>query len=139
MNDLCRREGTKPRSYYAWTKKFMESGKKRLTCDSVRDATRQEIQVLKNENDGLKQLVAELSLEVYRLKKNGHPDATRHCRYQRMSATEKAEVLTKVASLLSPNVWSSESGASPRAPTTGGSDNRGWMTGQETAQHHGTA
>ena len=41
VNDLCRREGIKPHSYYAWTKEFMEAGKERLTRDSVRDATRQ--------------------------------------------------------------------------------------------------
>ena len=69
MNDLCRREGIKPHSYYSWTKEFMEAGKERLTRDSVRDATRQEIQALKRENGELKQLVAELSLEAYRLKK----------------------------------------------------------------------
>ena len=69
VNDLCRREGIKPHSYYAWTKEFMEAGKERLTRDSVRDATRQELQALKRENCELKQLVAELSLEVYRLKK----------------------------------------------------------------------
>ncbi len=73
MNDLCRREGIKPHSYYAWTKEFMEAGKERLTRDSVRDATRQEIQALKRENGELKQLVAELSLEVYRLKKTAIP------------------------------------------------------------------
>ena len=27
VNDLCRREGIKPHSYYAWTKDFMETGK----------------------------------------------------------------------------------------------------------------
>ena len=43
VNDLCRREGIKPHSYYSWTKEFMEAGKERLTRDSVRDATRQEI------------------------------------------------------------------------------------------------
>ena len=69
VNDLCRREGIKPHSYYAWTKEFMEAGKERLTRDSVRDATRQEIQAHKRENSELKQLVAELSLEAYRLKK----------------------------------------------------------------------
>ena len=73
VNDLCRREGIKPHSYYAWTKEFMEAGKERLTRDSVRDATRQEIQALKRENDELKQLVAELSLEAYRLKKTAIP------------------------------------------------------------------
>ena len=40
VNDLCRREGIKPHSYYAWTKEFMEAGKERLSCDTVRDATR---------------------------------------------------------------------------------------------------
>ncbi len=73
VNDLCRREGIKPHSYYSWTKEFMEAGKERLTRDSVRDATRQEIQALKRENGELKQLVAELSLEAYRLKKTAIP------------------------------------------------------------------
>ena len=64
VNDLCRREGIKPHSYYAWTKEFMEAGKERLTRDSVRDATRQEIEQLKRENSELKQLVGELSREM---------------------------------------------------------------------------
>ena len=29
VSDLCRREGIKPYSYYAWTKEFMETGKER--------------------------------------------------------------------------------------------------------------
>ena len=76
VNDLCRREGIKPHSYYAWTKEFIEAGKDRLTRDTVRDATRQEIQELKRESFELKQLVAELSLEVYRLKKTAIPMPT---------------------------------------------------------------
>jgi len=43
VNELCRREGIKPGAFYAWTKDFMEAGKERLTRDTVRDATRQEI------------------------------------------------------------------------------------------------
>ena len=62
VSDLCRREGIKPHSYYAWTKEFMEAGKERLTRDAVRDATQQEVHQLKRENVELKQLVAELSL-----------------------------------------------------------------------------
>jgi len=72
VSDLCRREGIKPGVFYAWTKEFkefMEAGKERLTRDTVRDATRQEIEHLKRENHDLKQLVAHLSLEVHRLKK----------------------------------------------------------------------
>ena len=69
VNELCRREGIKPGAYYAWTKDFMEAGKERLTRDTVRDATRQEINEIKRESTDLKHLVADLSLEVYRLKK----------------------------------------------------------------------
>ena len=73
VSDRCRREGIKSHSSYAWTKEFMEAGKERLARDSVRDATRQEIHVLKRENGELKQLVADLSLEAYRLKKTALP------------------------------------------------------------------
>ena len=73
VSDLCRREGIKPGVFYAWTKEFMEAGKERLTRDTVRDATRQEIGHLKRENYDLKQLVADLSLEVHRFKKTAIP------------------------------------------------------------------
>ncbi len=73
VSDLCRREGIKPGVFYAWTKEFMEAGKERLTRDTVRDATRQEIEHLKRENNDLKQLVADLSLEVHRIKKTAIP------------------------------------------------------------------
>ena len=76
----------------------MEAGKERLTRETVRDATGQEIQQLRRDNDELKQLVADLSLEVYRIKKNGYPSACRRRRYQRMSASEKTTVLARVAS-----------------------------------------
>ena len=73
VSDLCRREGIKPHSYYAWTKEFMEAGRERLTRDMVRDATQQEVQALRRENVELKQLVAELSLEGHRLEKTAIP------------------------------------------------------------------
>ncbi len=73
VSDLCRREGIKPHSYYSWTKEFMEAGKERLTRDSVRDATRDEVRQLKRESGDLKRLVADLSLEVYHLKKTSIP------------------------------------------------------------------
>jgi transposase len=73
VKDLCRREGIKPGAYYAWTKDFLEAGKERLTRDTARDATRQEIDDLKRENSELKHLVADLSLESYRLKKTAIP------------------------------------------------------------------
>jgi transposase len=74
IRDLCRREGIKPSTYYAWLKDFMEAGKERLTRDITRDATRSEIQELKRDNARLKTLVAELSLQVHVLKKTAAPD-----------------------------------------------------------------
>ena len=73
VSDRRRREGIKSHSYCAWTKEFMEAGKERLARDSVRDTTRQEIHALERQNGELKQLVADLSLEAYRLKKTAMP------------------------------------------------------------------
>ena len=73
INDLCRREGIKPHSYYAWTKEFMEAGKERLSRDTARDATRQEVEQLRRENSELKHLAGELSLELARVKKTAIP------------------------------------------------------------------
>jgi transposase len=74
IRDLCRREGIRPSTYYAWLKDFMEAGKERLTRDITRDATKTEIQEIKRENARLKTMVAELSLQVYILKKTAAPD-----------------------------------------------------------------
>ena len=51
----------------------MEAVKDRLTRATVWDATRQEIQQLRRENNEFKQVVADLSLEAYRLKKTAIP------------------------------------------------------------------
>ena len=74
VSDLCRREGINPNVYYAWLKEFMEAGKSRLAAESVRDATQLEVDGLKQQNQQLKQLVAELSLEVLVLKKTAIPE-----------------------------------------------------------------
>jgi len=73
IRDLCRREGIRPSTYYAWLKDFMEAGKERLTRDITRDATRTELQEIKRENARLKTLVAELSLQVHVLKNTAAP------------------------------------------------------------------
>ena len=73
VNELCRREGIKPANFYSWTKEFMEAGKQRLSRDTTRDATRQEINALKRENVDLQQIVAELSLDLHRVKKTSIP------------------------------------------------------------------
>ena len=36
---LCRREGLAPNLYDRWSKEFLEAGKKRLLCDTTREAT----------------------------------------------------------------------------------------------------
>jgi transposase len=68
--DLCRREGIHPTIYYKWLKDFMEAGKGRLRGDARREATSDEVTQLRGENERLKQLVADLSLENLALKKS---------------------------------------------------------------------
>ena len=51
----------------------MEAGKERLARNTVRDATRYEIEQLKRENGELKEIVADLLLETHRLKKTAIP------------------------------------------------------------------
>jgi transposase len=58
VRDLCRREGIRPNVYYARLRDFMEAGKERLARDTVRDATRGEVDDLKRENERLKQLLS---------------------------------------------------------------------------------
>ena len=70
VSAVCRREGISANIYYKWLKDFMEAGKSRLKGDETRDATRGEVQELKRENERLKQLVAELSLDNMVLKKS---------------------------------------------------------------------
>lgn len=74
VSELCRREGIRPNVYYAWLKDFMEAGKARLQADTVRDATRAEVDGFRRENEQLKQLVAELSLAALVLKKTAIPE-----------------------------------------------------------------
>jgi transposase len=70
VSELCRREGIAPTVYYKWLKDFMEAGRGRLRGDSQRQATAEEVKGLRQENERLKQLVAELSLDNMVLKKS---------------------------------------------------------------------
>ena len=67
--ELCRREGISPNLYYNWSKEFLEAGKKRLKGNTQREATSGEVLELRGENRQLKQVVAELLLEIRKLKK----------------------------------------------------------------------
>ncbi len=51
----------------------MEAGKERLARNTVRDATRHEIDQLKHENGELKEIATDLLLENHRLKKAAIP------------------------------------------------------------------
>lgn len=66
---ICRRENIHQNLYYKWSKEFLEAGKKRLKGDTKREANSGEVKNLKDENDELKRLVAELSLKNRILKK----------------------------------------------------------------------
>ena len=60
---ICRREGIAPSLYYKWSKTFLQAGKRRLKGDTLREANSDEVSELRQENEQLKQLVAELSLK----------------------------------------------------------------------------
>ena len=47
--ELCRREGIATSMYYGWSKDFLEAGKRRLTGDTARSATSEEVKALKRE------------------------------------------------------------------------------------------
>lgn len=68
--ELCRRERIHPHIYYSWLKDFMEGGKARLRKDGAREATAEDVGVLRRENERLKLIVADQMLEVTLLKKS---------------------------------------------------------------------
>jgi transposase len=70
ISEICRREGIYPSVYYKWSKAFLEAGKRRLNGDTIREATSEDVSGLRMENEQLKQLVAELSLDTRILKKS---------------------------------------------------------------------
>ena len=72
--ELCRREGIPSNVYYRWSKDFLEAGKKRLSGDSAREATSDEVKGLRREAAALKEVVADLTLENRLLKKSMRGD-----------------------------------------------------------------
>ena len=68
--ELCRREGIAESLYYAWSKEFLEAGKRRLAGDTARAATGGEVKDLRREAQELKAVVAEQTLELRLLKKS---------------------------------------------------------------------
>jgi len=70
ISELCRHEGIHQNMYYKWSKEFLEAGKQRLSGDTKREADRQEVKEMRNENEQLKVVVAELTLRNRNLKKS---------------------------------------------------------------------
>jgi len=68
--ELCRREGIAQSLYYKWSKEFLEAGKQRLSGNTKRQADSEQVNSIKDENEQLKLLVAELALKNKVLKKS---------------------------------------------------------------------
>ena len=66
---LCRRGGIADSLYYSWPKEFLDAGKRRLAGDTAREATSQEVKMLRAEARALKDALAEKMLENRLLKK----------------------------------------------------------------------
>jgi transposase len=68
--ELCRREGLNQNVYYRWSKEFLEAGKQRLSGNTKREATSDEVVTLRKENNQLKQVLADTVLKNAVLKKS---------------------------------------------------------------------
>lgn len=68
--EICRHEGLAPSMCYKWSKGSLEAGKRQPNGDTKRKATSDKVTELRQENEQLKQLVAELSLSNRILKKS---------------------------------------------------------------------
>ena len=67
---ICRREGIHATVYYRWLRDALEAAKGRLRWDTRREMNRSEVQELRRENEQLKGLVADYTLQVTVLKKS---------------------------------------------------------------------
>ena len=68
--ELCRHESIAESLYYAWSKEFLEAGKRRLVGDTTRAATSGEVKDLRREAQELKAVVGERALELRPLRKS---------------------------------------------------------------------
>ena len=58
--ELCRKYSINESQFYKWNKEVLEAGKKRLSGDTTRDASDDQVIELKKENQRLKVMVADL-------------------------------------------------------------------------------
>jgi transposase len=57
---ICRKYNIHQNNYFKWSKDFIEAGKRRLSGDVLREATRDEVAELRKMNELLKQELGEL-------------------------------------------------------------------------------
>ena len=68
--ELCRKYSINESQFYRWNKEFLEAGKKQLSGDTIRQATSDEVNELRKENQRLKEIVADLVLRYDIVKKS---------------------------------------------------------------------
>ena len=68
--EICRKYSIQESQFYKWNKEFLEAGKKRLSGDTTRDATSDEVAELRKENQRLKEAVADLVIRYDIVKKS---------------------------------------------------------------------
>ena len=66
---ICRKYDIHQNNYFKWSKEFIEAGKRRLSGDTLREATRDEVTELRRMNELLKRELGELYLDNKELKK----------------------------------------------------------------------
>ena len=69
ISAICRKHGIHVNNYFKWSKEFIEAGKRRLSGDTLREATRDEVTDLRRMNDLLKRELGEMYVENKELKK----------------------------------------------------------------------
>ena len=104
------------------TKEFIEAGKKRLSRDTTQDANRQEINALKRKSEDLKDLVAEVSLNLHRLKKTSALSLDEG--HQRMNVDGRPKSFRRLSHPQAPSARFCQSLEYPRATATAGKPDR---------------
>ena len=66
---ICRKYAIHQNNYFKWSKEFIEAGKRRLSGDTLREATLDEVADLLRMNDLLKRELGEMYVENEELKK----------------------------------------------------------------------
>lgn len=70
VSELCRKYSIHETQFYKWNKEFLEAGKKRLSGDTTREATSDEVADLRKENQRLKETIADLVIRYDIVKKS---------------------------------------------------------------------